>query len=353
MSAPRPIQPVIMSGGAGTRLWPMSRAGRPKQFLPLASEKTLFQETLERIAPGRDAPFLPAIVIGAEVHADLMRRQAETLGLPLAAIILEPAPRNTGPVAAIAALASADKDKDALVLLLPADHHIADRDSFRRAVAAAAGSADEAIVTFGIKPDRPHTGYGYIERGAEVAPGVFAVAAFLEKPPRPVAEAYLKGGRHDWNAGIFLYAPEVMLGEIAAHQPKIGEDARRAFERARREGALLRLDRTAFEAAPSLSIDYAVMERTRKARVAGPIDVGWSDIGAWSAIAAKDSPSAFALDSRGATIVTEGPFVGVIGLDDIVVVATGDAVLVARKDRAEEVKAIVEELKARGRKDLL
>ncbi|MEQ1931580.1 MAG: sugar phosphate nucleotidyltransferase [Parvularculaceae bacterium] len=350
----RPIQPVILSGGAGTRLWPLSRAAHPKQFLALGGERTLFQETLLRVAPGPDVSFLAPLVIGGEIHAGQMRAQAEALGVRLAGIVCEPVPRNTAAAAAVAASFVAGASPGALALLLPADHRIADRAGFRAAVAGASPAAKDAIVTFGVKPDRPHTGFGYIERGAEIAPSVFRVAAFLEKPRRDVAARYVEGGRHYWNAGIFLFDPQVMLGEIAEHAPEIVGRAVSAFGMARRHSDLILLDAGEFEACPANSIDYAVMEKTRRAAVAGPLDIGWSDIGSFAAIGpSAPSERSVCLDADGCTVISDGPMVGVIGMSDIVVIAMGDAVLVAPRARAEDVKKIVEELKARKRKDLL
>lgn len=351
--AARKIQPVIMSGGAGTRLWPMSRRARPKQFLPLAGEKTLFQETALRFAPGPQ--FEPPVVIGGAGHVDHIARQLAEIGIAPAAIVTEPCPRNTAAVAAVAAAWTAAGDPDRLILLAPADQHIADAAGFREKVVLGAKAADAgAIVTFGIRAASPHTGYGYIESGEALSPSVFKVAAFREKPDRETAGRYVAGGRHYWNAGIFLFSARAMLEEFDLHAPAIKAAALKALAAAKRDGARVDLDAAAFGACPSDSIDYAVMEKTAKAAVVGPVDVGWSDIGAWSAIGAGgDDPRVAIADAKNATVRTDGPFVGVVGVDDVVVVATADAVLVVRKDRAEDVKKIVEELKARGREDLL
>lgn len=346
------IQPVIMSGGAGTRLWPMSRQARPKQFLPLTGARSLFQETALRVA---GEGFAAPAVIGGAGHADEIARQLAAVGVGACAIVTEPAPRNTAAVAAVAAALTEAENPGALALLLPADHHIADAAGFRAAVMQGAPAArDGRIVTFGIKPAGPHTGYGYIERAAAVAPSVFAVAAFREKPDVETARAYVAGGAHYWNAGIFLFSPRTMLEEMGAHAAPIREAALAALARARRDGARIDLDAVAFAACPSDSIDYAVMEKTAKAAVVGPVDVGWNDIGAWSSIEeAAAGDNVFTVDASGCLVKTDGPFVGVIGADDLIVIATGDAVLVAPKSRAQDVKKIVEELKRRGRGDLL
>ncbi|MCB2096383.1 MAG: mannose-1-phosphate guanylyltransferase/mannose-6-phosphate isomerase [Parvularculaceae bacterium] len=349
------IQPVIMSGGAGTRLWPMSRAARPKQFLPLVSRASLFQETAERMTGGGAVDFAAPIVIAGAAHADIIAAQLEDIGVRPAAIIIEPCPRNTAAVAAVAAAWTAQMRPGALCLLAPADHHIADPDAFRAAVAQGAGPAAKgAIVTFGVRPSEPHTGYGYIEAGAPISDGVAEVAAFREKPDRQTAEQYLKSGRYFWNAGIFLYAPDAMTGEIAAFAPAIGLEAAAALSKAAHDGVICRLDAARFAACPADSIDYAVMERTARAAVVGPLDAGWSDIGAWTALegGAEDARVA-ALDCDGVVIRTDGPFIGAIGVSDLIIVATGDAVLVAPKSRAQDVKKIIDELKARGREDLL
>lgn len=354
MTAATTIRPVIMSGGAGTRLWPMSRAGRPKQFLALASERTLFQETLERVRAGADASFADPLVIGAGRHAELMSAQAGEIGMKAAAVICEPAPRNTAAVAAVAA-AWCEKAGDDLALLMPADHSIADRAGFRRAVMAAVPfAAAGRIVTLGVAPSEPHTGYGYIERGEPLGAAVSAISAFREKPDAATARAYVEGGKHFWNAGIFLFSPQTMLDELQRFAPDIRRQAALSLERAAHEGVVIKLDRQSFEASPSDSIDYAVMEKTAKAAVIGPLDIGWSDIGAWPAVTRpKAADNVIRIDSDEALVISEGPLVGVIGADDFIVVATGDAVLVMPKSRAQDVKKIVEELKRRGRTDLL
>ncbi|MEQ8934303.1 MAG: mannose-1-phosphate guanylyltransferase/mannose-6-phosphate isomerase [Amphiplicatus sp.] len=352
MSDRAPIQPVIMSGGAGTRLWPMSREARPKQFIALASDETLFQETARRVRPGEG--FLAPLVIAGAKHAAHIAEQLGALGIAPAGIVIEPCPRNTAAVAAVAAEWVRANSPGSLARLLPADHHVADGEGFRRAVADAASVAADRIVTFGIKPDEPHTGFGYIECGDAIKGDVRAIAAFREKPDLETAKTYLAGGRHFWNAGVFLFNPHVMLSELALHAPQIRERALASLAAAARDGAVTLLDRAAFETCPADSVDYAVMEKTKKAAVAGPLDIGWNDIGSWSAISGGgDSGDIIAVDAKNCLIRTEGPLVGAVGVDDLVIVATGDAVLVARKDRAQDVKKIVEALRARGRTDLL
>lgn len=355
MTARATIQPVIMSGGSGTRLWPMSRAARPKQFLPLCSDRSLFQETVLRLGPGGDVDFLPPVIIAGAAHADLIAAQLSEIGVAPAAIVIEPMARNTAAVAAIAGAWTARRRPGALTLLAPADHHIEDAAAFRAHVArGAAAAARGAIVAFGVRPSEPHTGYGYIEAGAPIGAGVAEVAAFREKPDRQTAEHYLKGGRHFWNAGIFLFAPDAMAGELGAFAPEIAREAAAALDEAAVEGALCRLDPARFAACPADSIDYAVMEKTARAAVVGPVDAGWSDIGAWTALTGDGADARVAaLDCDGVVIRTDGPFVGAIGVSDLIIVATPDAVLVAPKSRAQEVKRLIDELKARGREDLL
>ena len=349
------IRPVIMSGGAGTRLWPLSRAARPKQFLALASEKTLFQETLERVRPDAAIPFLAPLIIGAERHAALMKDQATEIGAAPAAILCEPCPRNTAAAAAVAAAWAEDAGEGELVLLMPADHHIADADAFRRAVAAAAQQAAAGrIVTFGIKPAGPHTGYGYIECGEGLDEAVYAVKAFREKPDAETARAYVASGRHFWNAGIFLFRSRTMLEELDRFAPAIRARACAALKAAKTEGGLVKLGAREFATCPADSIDCAIMEKTGKAAIIAPLDAGWSDIGDWPAVGrAGDDANIVRIDSEEALVITDGPLVGVIGADDLIVVACEDAVLVMPKSRAQDVKKIVEALKARGRTDLL
>jgi mannose-1-phosphate guanylyltransferase/mannose-6-phosphate isomerase len=348
------VQPIIMSGGSGTRLWPMSRAATPKQFLPLTGAHSLFQETALRFQSDANVDFNPPLVIAGAGHGALVENQLRAIGIEAAGVLLEPFARNTAAVAAIAAVWTAEHAKGALALLSPADHFIKDAAALRDAIAAGCGAANRgAIVTIGVKPTEPHTGFGYIECGAPVAEHVFEIGAFREKPQRDVAERYVAGGRHFWNAGMFLFAPDTMDGELAMHAPAIRKAAAAALARAPKS-RVATLDATTFADCPSESIDYAVMEKTTRAAVVGPLDAGWSDIGSWTALAASDAdPRIASHDCDNVLIRTDGPFVGAVGLKDMIVVATGDAVLVLPKDRAQDVKRIVDDLKARGRSDLL
>ena len=349
------VQPVIMCGGAGTRLWPLSRSNRPKQFLPLVSNRSLFQDTALRLSGNNEVEFLPPVVIAGADHLDHIRQQLEEIGVAPSAIIIEPMARNTAAVAAVAGAWTAAHQPGALTLLAPADHHIDNPASFRAAVAKGARAAEKgAIVTFGVRPTEPHTGYGYIEAGAEFGDSVAEVAAFREKPDLETALRYVEGGRHFWNAGIFLFAPNSMANEIAVFAPEIGLQATSALANAIDADGVCRLDASQFANCPADTIDYAIMEKTSRAAVVGPVDAGWSDIGAWTAMPNEETDDRIAaIDCNGVVIRTDGPFVGAIGVSDLVIVATADAVLVAPKSQAQNVKKIIEELKKRGREDLL
>jgi len=356
------ITPVIMSGGSGTRLWPMSRKARPKQLRALMSDETLLQGTAKRASGSAGGVrFEAPVIVCNAAHKDEIQRQLADAGRPAQALILEPMGRNTAPCAASAAALAAETNPESLLLLLPADHHIHDADGFRGAIAQGAEAAlDGDLVTFGIRPSAPETGYGYIKRGAAKG-AVFAVEEFKEKPDRATAERYIADGSYSWNAGIFLFRADRLAEEMAAHCPDVLEQSRKAVQAARREGAVIDLDAAAFEACPSISIDYAVMEKTERAAVL-PMDIGWSDIGSWAALwelAEKDETGvaqggeAIVIDSRNTFVKTDGPMVAAIGVEDLVIVVSDGAVLVARRDQAQDVKAVVEALKASGRSRML
>jgi mannose-1-phosphate guanylyltransferase/mannose-6-phosphate isomerase len=346
-----------MSGGSGTRLWPLSTDLRPKQFHALGSDQSLIQETVRRLISSEALEVGAPILICNRRHAALVGEQMAGLG-PAAAVVLEPFGRNTAAVAAIAALLAEAEDPDALVLLAPADHVIGDAAGFSATIAAAAEAAREHIVTFGVDPTAPETGYGYIEAGALIAGTVRKVVRFAEKPDLETAQAYLAGGKHLWNAGIFLFSPRVMLAEMQRLAPGVVEASRAALAGARREGTTIDLDEEAFGACPSISIDYAVMERTDKAAVA-PIGVGWADVGSWSELwrlGPRDDAENFVrgdallIETQGSLIWADSKTVGVIGLSDVIVVQTDDAVIVLPKSRAQDVKQLVEQFKARAAK---
>jgi mannose-1-phosphate guanylyltransferase/mannose-6-phosphate isomerase len=351
--------PLILSGGSGTRLWPISRRNLPKQFLSLAGSETLFQQTVRRAASlvDVDAP----VVVASDDHRFLAAEQLQELKIAGANILLEPVARNTAPAIAVGALQAIARHADALILVLPADHLIGDDASFADAVARARPLAEQGrLVTFGIRPDRAETGFGYIRRGAALGDAAFDVAQFVEKPALEVAEQYLASGDYDWNSGMFLFRASRYLDELGEQAPAMLAAARDAFARANVDLDFIRLDAEAFAAAPSDSIDYAVMEKTSHAAVV-PVSCGWSDIGSWDALwlaADKDANGnhvegdVIAQDTRGSLIRShDRHLVATIGLDDVVVVTTPDATLVARRDASQDVKKIVEQLKAAGRSE--
>jgi mannose-1-phosphate guanylyltransferase/mannose-6-phosphate isomerase len=346
------LRTVLLSGGSGTRLWPLSREAYPKQFLPMVGEQTMLQDTWRRAAGATDAA--PIVVVN-EAHRFLAAEQLRQAGAPAPAILLEPVGRNTAPAIAAAALQAMADGADPLLLVLPSDHVVADAPGFRAAVQQARGAAEAgALVTFGIVPTAPETGFGYIQ--AEAGEGVRAVRRFVEKPDAATAAGYLAEGGYYWNSGMFLFRASRYLDELSRHRPDIVAAVRAAFEAATRDGDFIRLDREAFAACPSDSIDYAVMEKTDAARVL-PVDIGWNDVGSWSAlwdVAARDGEGnahhgdVIAIDSRNSYAYSRR-LVAMVGVDDLVVVETDDAVLVARKDRVQQVKDVVARLKAEQR----
>jgi mannose-1-phosphate guanylyltransferase/mannose-6-phosphate isomerase len=351
------VYPVILSGGSGTRLWPLSRQARPKQFLALLGERSLLQETALRVAP-IGGLFGPLTLIGNAAHRATAETQLAALGSMPALHILEPKGRNTAPAAAIAALAVAAQDKDAILALLPADHVIADVSAFRAAVEqAAADAAEGRIVTFGIVPAGPETGYGYIRRGPSPRPaGTYPIAEFVEKPDLQTAERYVAAGTYLWNSGMFVSRADVLLAEMRTHCPAILKGARVAYEKGRRDGGVLALDEASFAACPADSIDYALMERTGAASVL-PVRMGWNDVGSWAALydlAPKDEAGnvrlgdVIAHDSAGSFIRAEHRLVATVGIADLVIIETADALLVARRDKVQDIKAIIEKLAGRS-----
>jgi mannose-1-phosphate guanylyltransferase/mannose-1-phosphate guanylyltransferase/mannose-6-phosphate isomerase len=356
------IHPVILSGGSGTRLWPMSRAQYPKQLLPLVSEQTLLQEAGLRVAD--TAQFAAPLIISNDEHRFIVAEQLRLAGVTPAAIILEPTGRNTAPACCVAALTLAATAPEALMLVMPSDHTISDVAAFKSAVARAAKAAQAGrLVTFGIAASRPETGYGYIKRGAPLAgtDGAFEVAAFVEKPDRARAEAYVADEAYSWNSGIFLFPVKLLIAELERLQPAIVAACRDALAKAKRDLDFLRLDRDAFAAAPSNSIDYAVMEHTACAAVV-PADMGWSDVGTWDAlwlVGAQDTAGNVTAgdvvveDSRNSYLRAESGLLAVLGVEDLVVVATADAVMVSRRDRAQDIKQLVAKLERGKRSELL
>ncbi len=352
------IHPVILSGGSGTRLWPMSRTLYPKQLLTLLGGNSLLQQTVQRVSdPTR---FAAPMIIANEEHRFIIAEQLREIASAPHSLLLEPVGRNTAPAACAAALALIETDRDALMLVMPSDHAIGDAEGFLAAVDRAAGAArDGALVTFGIAPERPETGYGYIRRGARYdgADGVFKVAEFVEKPGQEQAQHYLASGEHFWNSGIFLFPAGLYLEELERLRPDMVAACRRAFTEMVREADFIRLGKQAFAACPANSIDFAVMEHTDRAAVV-PVAIGWSDVGSWDALwemSAKDAGgnslqgNVVAEATRNCYLRSESGLVAAVGIEDLVVVATDDAVMVAPRNRSQEVKGLVARLAREGR----
>ena len=351
------IVPVLLAGGAGTRLWPVSRDALPKQFLPLVGDRTTYQETLLRVSDP-ELFTVPIVVTGGDFRF-FARRQAEDLRID-ATVVIEPMRRDSAPAVAAAAALARSRDPDAVVLALAADHVILDLDAFRASCLAGLKAAQAGhIVTFGIKPTEPKTSYGYIRRGKAMGlPDVYAVDAFVEKPDAATAERYVSEG-YLWNSGNFLFRADVLLAELRRFEPAMVDAVEAAVASAERDIGFLRLDTEAFGRAPLKSIDYAVMEKTdRMVMVEGRFR--WSDIGSWDAIfdiAQRDKAgnaihgSVVTTDSRNCVIHSSDRLTAVIGVDDLVVVSTADAVLVLPRSRAQEVRELVNQLKASGRRE--
>ncbi|MBE1526271.1 mannose-1-phosphate guanylyltransferase/mannose-6-phosphate isomerase [Sphingopyxis sp. OAS728] len=350
------IIPIILSGGSGTRLWPVSTNSAPKQFQPLTGKDSMFLQTLDR-AIDRSRFAAPMIVCGpahvAHVEADLL-----AAGVADARIVVEPAARNTAPAIALAACAALAEDPDATILVMPADHVMTDVPAFLGAIEAAMPAVEAgALATFGIAPSHPETGYGYIAAGAPLTatPDIYEVRRFVEKPPRDRAEAMLAEGGHYWNAGIFLMRADRFLAELERQQPAIAASCAAAMAKAREDGARIHPETDAFLSSPSDSIDYAVMEGAEQVVVA-PVDPGWSDVGGWAALhelGDKDESGnvrigdVIAIDAANNYLrACDGKRVAVVGVSDIIVVTHGDDILIIPRERAQEVKAIVEYLAA-------
>jgi mannose-1-phosphate guanylyltransferase/mannose-6-phosphate isomerase len=355
------LTPVILSGGSGTRLWPLSRELFPKQLLPLVGERTMLQETVARV--DRLADLAGPIVVCNESHRFMVAEQLRGFGTPAQAIVLEPVGRNTAPAVAAAALVALDKARkggkegDPILLVLPADHVIRDVAAFQAAVAAGRAAAEQGkLVTFGVVPDRPETGYGYIRRAAGKGPA-YPVQQFVEKPDAATAQQYVASGDYYWNSGMFMFSARAYLTELKRHAPAMLSACEDAVAAATRDLDFTRLPKDEFGACPSDSIDYAVMEKT-DAAVVVPLDAGWSDVGSWSALQdalPRDGQGnvttgdVLVEDSSGCYLHSTSRLIGAVGLKDHVVVETKDAVLVAPRDRVQDVKQLVAQLKARGR----
>jgi len=351
------LYPVILSGGSGSRLWPLSREHYPKPLLPLVSDKTLLQETACRLdgLPGLG----DAVYVCNEEHRFLLAEQVAQIGKTPTTIILEPEGRNTAPALTLAALYLVKQDPDAMMVVMPADHVMTEPQQFITAVEQGSDNAEQgALVTFGIVPESPETGYGYIKRDAQIgSSAAYAVARFVEKPDLQTAEQYVSEGDYFWNSGIFLMRADRWLDEISQYRPDILKNCRDAMNKGVQDSDFFRVDKQLFHACPGDSIDYAVMEKTDRAVVV-PISAGWSDIGAWSAlwkVCPQDADGnviqgdVLVEDTHNAFLVAQHRCLATVGLDNIVVVETADAVLVASKDKAQDVKAIVDRLKDSGR----
>jgi mannose-1-phosphate guanylyltransferase/mannose-6-phosphate isomerase len=349
--------PLILSGGSGTRLWPVSRRNLPKQFLSLSGNGTLFQQTVARTKqlPEVTAP----IIVASEDHRFLAADQLLEAGVTDATILLEPVARNTAPAIALGALKAIERDPQALLLVLPADHLIGDTKSFVVAVQQALPAAREGwLVTFGIRPDRPETGFGYIRRAESIGGGAFRVERFVEKPDLATAEGYVKDGGYDWNSGMFLFKAARYLEELGQHAPEMLEAVRMAYATGHGDLDFVRVDAEAFAKVPDNSIDYAVMEKTSRAAVV-PVSCAWSDIGSWSALWLSGKHDEQGNQREGDTLTVntrnsllrshDRHMIATVGVEDLVVVTTPDATLVAHRDAAQDVKKVVDQLKASGR----
>ncbi|MEQ9465153.1 MAG: mannose-1-phosphate guanylyltransferase/mannose-6-phosphate isomerase [Haliea sp.] len=349
------LTPVLLSGGVGSRLWPVSRELHPKQFLPLAGELTMLQQTLERT--GNLEASAPVVVCNEE-HRFMVAEQLRQVGIAPSALILEPVGRNTAPAVALAALQEQVRDPEAILLVLPADHIIQDSAAFAEAVSRALPLAREGhLMTFGVVPQAPETGYGYIRCGAALGEDLYALEAFVEKPDADTAQSYLDSGSYLWNSGMFLLRAATYLEQLGQFQPEMLACCRRAMASATVDLDFIRPEAVAFAGCPADSIDYAVMEHTRAGGVVA-LDCGWSDVGAWSAlweVAARDehgnaTQGDVMLDNcRDSYFRSESRLVAATGVANLVVVETADAILVADRDRVQDVKRIVNRLKAESR----
>ena len=349
------LVPVLLSGGVGSRLWPVSRAARPKQFLPLGGEGSMLQETQRRLE-GLDCG--PAIVVCNAEHRFMVAEQLRAEAAESPTIILEPAGRNTAPAIALAALQAQSQHPEALLLVLPADHHVTNPAAFRATVERAMAPAQAGkLMTFGVVPSSPETGYGYVRCGEVLADGIFSLAEFVEKPDEATAARYVADGAYCWNSGLFLFRADRYLEALSQHQPEMLAACEQAMARAEHDLDFIRPDAEAFLASPADSIDYAVMEHTADGGVA-TLDCGWSDVGAWSAlweIGATDSDGnvsegdVLLHDARNNYVRSESRLVTALGVEDLVVVETADAVMVGARDRVQDIKQVVEALTASNR----
>lgn len=364
------IQSVILSGGSGTRLWPYSRQALPKQFLPLVGDRTLLQETALRVEGLKQRPndltVLPTVVVSNETHRYLVADQLAELGYRDSSIILESKGRNTAPALTVAAELAISKGDDPVLIVMPSDHIIADITGFQELLEHAVGLAVTGLlVTFGIVPDQPETGFGYLLKGDAIDHQAFALSKFVEKPDLETAQSYLASGEYLWNSGIFVVKASVWIEQITLHQSEIANACQNAVQKGNADGVFFRLDADSFNQSPSDSIDYAVMEKLstdngKPLSVVIPMDVQWSDLGSWTALAGTceaDSEDnimqgdVVMQQSRNSAVFAQERLVAVVGVDDLVIVETRDAVLVAHKDTVQNVKSITEHLHATGRSE--
>ncbi len=357
-AAHQKIYPVLLCGGSGTRLWPLSRTMLPKQFLQLVSDRSMIQDTVARL--GDRSRFNPPIVICNKEHRYLVAEQLRQIAVTARQILLEPVGRGTAPAVAIAAMTLVNHDPDALLLVLPSDHVIRDYEAFNDAIEIAARAAmTGALTTFGIKPTAPETGYGYIRKGPPIdgTPGSYRIAQFIEKPDRGTAERLLAGDACLWNSGMFMFRASTYLEELNQLQPAITQACAAAVAGGRSELEFYMMDADAFAACPNLSIDHAVMEVTSRGAVV-PVDIGWSDVGSWSELwkistrnhdGNVEQGDVVTESTRNCYVRSEGPLIATLGMADTIIVATADAVLVVPCDRGQEVKRIVERLIAEKR----
>jgi len=356
------IYPVIMCGGAGTRLWPLSNRNKAKQYHALVTDKTMLQETVIRMAGVTGLKVGDPSFVCAANDETYIREQCAQINSDILHIVLEPMGRNTAPLAAIISEIMHEIDPDGLILLLPADHHIDQPVQFWEWVGKGVKAASNGkLVTLGIQPDRPETGFGYIKRGQNIGADVFDVGAFVEKPDAKTAQIYVESKEYFWNAGIFLFSPTTMLESFKTHSPEILAACSETLDNTQTDQSSIFLDQDTFAKCPADSLDYAVMEKAGNVAVVAPVDIGWNDLGSWLELARlsekmtsseTNKGNVIALDCENTFVRTDGPLVTAIGLDNLIVVVEDGKILIVPRDRTQDVKKIVEHLKSEGRDDL-